>query len=165
MVFTDTSIDEHDNGVTVSNLSILFLKEFFKKGKRQFVPGFDERTFDEDLNTNLFVKQAKDFYTSKGTNESFEILFRALYGEDVTVIKPSDHLIIPSSARYKVTRDLVVEALKGNPEDLINKTLYQDKTGDIDEAYGSVTNVEKIVRDGKEYYVISLDFSLNQRVL
>ena len=163
LVFTDTSIDEHDNGVTVSNLSILFLKEFFKKVKRQFVPGFDERTFDEDLNTNLFVKQAKDFYTSKGTNESFEILFRALYGEDVTVIKPSDHLIIPSSARYKVTRDLVVEALKGNPEDLINKTLYQDKTGDIDEAYGSVTNVEKIVRDGKEYYVISLDFSLNQK--
>jgi len=163
LVFTDTSIDEHDNGATVSNLSVLFLKEFFKKVKRQFVPGFDERTFDEDLNTNLFIKQSKDFYTSKGTDESFEILFRALYGEDVTIIKPSDHLIIPSSAQYRVTRDLVVEALKGNPEDLVNKTLYQDKTGDIDEASGSVTNVERIVRNGKEYYVISLDYNFNQK--
>ena len=30
---------------------------------------------------DYLLKQSKDFYSSKGTDQSFEILFRALYGE------------------------------------------------------------------------------------
>ena len=48
----------------VYNLSGLFLGEFLKKLKRQFIPGFSDRTLDSDLNENLFIKQAKDFYSS-----------------------------------------------------------------------------------------------------
>ena len=164
LVFSESEIEEHVSGSTVQNLSILFLKEFFKKVKRQFVPGFDDRELYSDLNQNLFIKQAKDFYTSKGTDESFEILFRALYGKDVETIRPQDYLFTPSDAKYRVVKDLVVEALEGNPEELVNLTLFQDEYGDIEGAYGSINNVEKIFRGDKEYYVISLDFGYNQDI-
>jgi hypothetical protein len=161
LVFSSSEIDEHQSGSTVSNLSILFLKEFFKKIKKQFVPGFENRELYSELNENLFIKQSKDFYSSKGTDQSFEILFRALYGEDVQVIKPRDYLFIPSDAQYRLTRDLVVEVIEGNPNDIVNRTLYQDNYGTIPKSSGAINNVEKIFRGEKEYYVISLDYNPN----
>ena len=165
LVFTETNIEEHSNGDTVSNLSILFLKEFFKKVKKQFVPGFDERTLASDLNQNLFIKQAKDFYSSKGTDESFEILFRALFGQDVETIKPQDYLFIPSDSQYRVTQDLVVRAIEGDPENLLNQTLYQDKTDFFNSASGAVSKVEKITRGDNIYYVLSLDYDFDRDII
>ena len=164
LVFTESQAEQHNLGDSVSNLSILFLKEFFKKVKKQFVPGFEDRDFYSNLNENLFVKQSKDFYSSKGTDQSFEILFRALYGEDVEVIKPRDYLFIPSDAQYRVVRNLVVEALEGDPQDLENRTLYQDEDAYLPKAYGSINKVEKIFRSNLEYYVISLDYDYNKDI-
>jgi len=164
LVFSTSEIVEHDTDSLVLNLSVLFLKEFYKKVKRQLVPGFEDREFDSDLNANLFIKQSKDFYSSKGTDQSFEILFRALYGEDVEVIKPRDYLFIPSDAQYRITKDLVVEALEGNPEDLENRTLYQDQYENFNQAFGSINKIEKIFRGDNEYYVISLDYDYNKDI-
>lgn len=157
LIFSSSNSEQHSNGSLVKNLSILFLQEFFRKVKIQLSPGFEDRGFYSDLNQSLFVKQSKDFYSSKGTDESFGILFRALYGAEVEVIKPQVFLIEPSDAEYRITKDLVVEKLEGNIEDLINRTVYQDQNDFIDRARGTVTKVEKIVRGEKEYYVLSLD--------
>ena len=144
---------------SVHNLSGLFFIEFLNKLKRQFIPGFAERTLDSDLNQNLFIKQSKDFYASKGTDRSFEILFGALYGENVEVIKPRDFLFRPSDAGWRRTKDLVVERIDGDPTQLLNNTLYQDpiEKYDIEEAYASVTDVEKISIGTTEYYKLSFD--------
>ncbi len=156
--FSDTNVESHANGSTVENLSILFLKEFFNKVKTQVTPGFEDRSLNSEINQGLFIKQANDFYSSKGTAHSFEILFRALYGKDVEVILPRDFLIQPSDAQYRITKDLVVEAIEGDPTDLVNLTLYQDSIYNIPESRGTISNVEKIIRGDKEYYVVSLDF-------
>jgi len=131
LVFSDTSVATHTSGASVKNLSVLFLKEFLKKTKLQVIPGFEDRELYSGLNENLFIKQAKDFYQSKGTDQSFEILFRALYGVDVEVLKPRDNLFQPSDAQYSVTQDLVVEAVTGDPLNLENKTLFQNEGMDI----------------------------------
>ena len=164
LVFSTSNIENHTSGDTVSNLSILFLKEFFKKIKNQFSPGFGNRDLYSGINQNLFIKQSKDFYSSKGTDGSFEILFRALYGEDVQVIKPRDYLFIPSNSQYKVTKDLVVEALEGNPSDLINKSLFQDETSVFKKSFASINGIEKIIRDNKEYFILSLDYGSNKDI-
>ena len=109
----------------------------------------------------MFIKQSKDFYSSKGTDQSFEILFRALYGEDVNVIKPRDFLFIPSDAQYKVSKQIVVESIDGDPEKLINRNLFQDNVDGFPKATGAINNVEKIVRGDKTYYRISLDYNEN----
>ena len=165
LVFNQSEISTHSLGDSVGNLSILFLKQFFSKVKAQITPGFEERQLDSDVDQRIFIKQSKDFYTSKGTDQSFEILFRALYGVDVEVIKPRDYLFAPSDAQYRVSKDLVVEALEGNPEDLVNRTLFQDYTeGIIKGARGSVSEVQKIHRSGKDYYVVSLDYDYNKDI-
>jgi len=164
LVFSESEISQHSSGTTVNNLSVLFLKEFFKKVKTQVTPGFEDRELYSGIDKRIFIKQSSDFYSTKGADQSFEILFRALYGEDVEVIKPRDYLINPSDAQYRVTRDLVVESLSGNPEDLLNRTLFQDQTENFPAASGSVTNVQKISRDQKEYYVLSLDFDYDKDI-
>jgi len=157
LTFTETEAQEHLTGATVTNLSILFLKEFLIKVKKQVTPGFEERDLYSELNEGLFIKQSIDFYSSKGTDNSFKILFGALYGQNVEVIKPRDYLIQPSDAQYRITSDLVVEKIEGNPEDLVNKTLYE-KYDDKIIAQGTITKVEEIVRGSKNYYTISLDY-------
>ena len=161
LVFSQSGIATHSSGAVVNNLSIRFLQEFFKKVKRQITPGFEERTLSDDINKGLFIKQSKDFYSSKGTDQSFEILFRALYGKDVDVIKPRDYLFIPSSSDWKVSKQIVVEAIDGDPNDLINKNLFQDNVYGFPKANGAISNVEEFIRGEKTYYRLSLDYDKN----
>ena len=116
LVFNSTTSEEHTKGSEITNLSTLFLKQFLLKTKYQLLPGLEDRSLHSDLNQNIFIKQAKDFYLSKGTDRSFEILFKALYNEDVSVLKPREQLFTPSNAQYRITKDLIVEPLTHLPE-------------------------------------------------
>jgi hypothetical protein len=153
LTFEQTEVNSHSTGAVVENLNILFLKQFLIKLKKQFTPGFSERSFFEGLDAKNFIYNAKSFYGSKGSNQSYEILFRALYGEDVEVILPSKFLFTPSNANYKVTKDFVVERLQGNPLDLKNLTIFQNRTN----ARGSVSNVQQIPYENFQYFQISID--------
>jgi hypothetical protein len=164
LVFSESNVSEHSSGSTVQNLSILFLSEFFKKVKKQITPGFEDREFYPGLNDRLFAKQTKDFYSSKGTNTSFEILFRALYGKDVEVIKPRDFLFQPSDAQYSITKNLIVEEIEGNPLELENATLYQDPTDFFSKSKGTVVHTEKLRKGDRDYYLLNLDYSASKDI-
>jgi hypothetical protein len=171
LVFSSSEIVGHsktssdgNTATKVENLSILFLQEFLRKIKKQITPGFEDRDFYPGVNDNIIIKQAKDFYSSKGTDSSFKILFESLYGEDVKVIKPKEFLFKPSDAQYRISKDLVVEPIEGDPSNLLNKTIYQDQTDIFNKATGTVFHVEKILRGTKEYYVISVDYDYNKDI-
>ena len=80
LVFDDTTAATHTSGTTVTNLSVLFLQEFFKKLKKTFLPGLENEEFSPNLDVGNFVKFARSFYQSKGIEESIKILFKVLYG-------------------------------------------------------------------------------------
>ena len=160
--FEESSVDEHLSGALVSNLNALLLDEFLTKLKIQFAPGFENVNFAEGLNQSLFIKQLKDFYSSKGTDDSFIILFKALYGTAPKIVRPRDFLFTPSYADYRKTINLVVEEIDGDPLQILNRVLYQEQDGDIDTAYGTVVGVEEIEKNGNDYYVISLDYGYNR---
>ena len=173
--FEQSVAEDHVDGAVVKNLNILFLNEFFNKVKKQFAPGFENRNFFEDtsskinLNENVFIKQLKDFYSSKGTDDSFKILFKALFNDDVEIIRPRDFLIRPSDAQYRVNKELIIEAIEGNPLDLVDTTIFQNPltiNGEdfISYAYGTVNKVETISRKDKTYYAVSLDFDYNKDI-
>lgn len=61
LIFESTSAAEHLTGAKVTNLSLIFLKQFIFKLKKQLAPGFEGREFYQGLNQNLFIKQIKDF--------------------------------------------------------------------------------------------------------
>ena len=160
LVFTTTEADTHTKNTEIKNLSILFLQKFLLKLKSQVVPGFEDRSLYSGLNQKNFIYHSDSFYKSKGTDRSFEILFRALYGEDVEVVRPSEFLLKPSNANFKVTNDIIVEQYLGDPMDLKNKTLFQDSSG----ARGSVSNVRPVVYNGKDYYQVSLDLGYQRDI-
>ena len=161
LVFESTTAALHSNGAEIHNLSNLFLKEFLKKTKRQFLPLLDERKFDDQLDQSTFIKQSKDFFSSRGTDRSFEILFKSLYNKEVEVVKPRELLFTPSNSDYRVTNDLIVEAIEGDPTNLELATLIQQPYGfgsGIEKAYAPITAVETIVaNDGSTFYQLSID--------
>ena len=147
----ETNIVSHAKGSIVKNLNILFLQEFFKKLKSQVSPGFDDRSLKTDPKN--FIINSDSFYKSKGTDLSYEILFKALFGETVEIIRPSQFLFKPSGASYSVTEDIVVNPIFGDPFELKNLTLFQESTG----ARGTVNEVSEILSDDGNYYQLSID--------
>jgi hypothetical protein len=166
LVFSDSNSEDHTSGTLVENLSILFIKEFLKKFKKQIAPGFEGRDFYSSLNQSTFIKQLKDFYGSRGTDSSFKILFKGLYNEEVDVIKPKEKLIRPSDARYQLTKDVVVESISGDPYELVSTTLFQNEYNDIQKAYAPVGKVEKIATglSTANYYKLSFDANYNRDI-
>jgi len=129
LVFNSSSAAEHEESSTVQNLSSLFLKEFYKKFKTTFLPGLEETDFQSSLDVGTFIGEARSLYQTKGTDESFRILFNVLYGIDPKIINLEDRLIKPSFATYVRRRVCVAELLEGNPVKLKGQTLLKGLTG------------------------------------
>ena len=166
LTFSSSEATSHVQGSKIVNLSNILLKEFLIKLKQQIAPGFERRAIYSDVNQKLFLSRTKDFYESKGTDESFRILFAALYGEKAEVVKPKEFLFRPSDAQYRKTKGIVVEAVVGDPSKLKNQTLYQNAFPeyDINEAYATIIDAEKIQRGNKTYYELSVDFDYSKDI-
>ena len=153
LVFTESSSASHANESIIYNLSSLFLQEFYKKLKFSLTPGLENLNFNENLNVANFVKEARGFYESKGTDESFRILFNVLYNESPTIINLEDFLLKPSDASYIRRSVAVVRPLSGDINGLEGQTIY--KTTDS-ATTASVSEIESFVREGVVYYKLNL---------
>ena len=163
LVFEETTAVTHTEGSVVTNLSVLFLQEFFKKLKKTFLPGFENNEFASNLDVGNFVKLSRSFYQSKGIEESVKILFKVLYGVESKIIDLEQNLIKPSSAQFIRREVLVGDVIgTGEPQNLVGQTVF--KTDDLN-TNGSVSEVEVFSRDGKTYYKISLFVGFNERDL
>ena len=153
LVFSTTTSSSHTSESSVQNLSSLFLKEFYKKIKFTYTPGFEDRVFDSKIDVGNFIKESRSFYESKGTDDSFRILFNVLYGETPKVINLEDYLIKPSDAEFIRREICVAEVISGDPTKIIGQTLT--KTTDS-ETNASISSVEAFTRSGKQYFKIGL---------
>ena len=162
LVFSTSIASSHTSQSTIQNLSSLFLKEFYKKLKFSLTPGLEDVDFVTNLHVGNFVKQAKYFYQTKGTEESFRILFNVLYGTTPKLINLENLLIKPSSAEF-IRREIVIaERISGNPYNLIGQTI----TKATDENTNApVSEVEILTRNNKSYYKISLFVGYEDRSL
>jgi hypothetical protein len=154
LTFSDTNASSHAANTAVVNLSFLFVTEFYKKFRYNFLPGLEGRSFGYGLNVENILSRARDFYSSKGTDASLQILFQVLYGEQVEIIKPFDETFMPSEADWDITDDIVVESLSGDPLNLVGVKIYQDSFTNPT-ASGAVSNVTTKFLGNKKYYQIS----------
>jgi len=150
LTFTVSDVDSHSAESRVTNLSNVFLQQFLKKLKTQILPGFQERFLNGNLDQSNFIRQAKDFYKSKGTEEAFKILFGALYDEKVEMVQPQEFLFRPSDAEFVVNDVLVCEAISGDPTKTVSETLTQGN------ASGSIYDVESVSLNKRLYYKFRL---------
>ena len=160
--FSQTAKASHSKDASVTNLSVLFLQEFYKKLKYTFTPGLENIDFVSDLDVGNFIKHARNFYQSKGIAESVKILFRVLYGADASVLDLESRLVKPSSADYIRREVVVAENISGDPFGLEGQTIF--KSTDV-KTNASVSNVEIFTRDNKSYYRLELFVGYNDRDL
>jgi len=65
LIFSTSIAEDHNTNDRVINLSSLFLDEFLKKLKRQYLPGIENRDLTLNLNDSEFIRHSKDFYTTR----------------------------------------------------------------------------------------------------
>jgi len=153
LIFSTSTATSHSNSSQVKNLSALFLQEFYKKTKYSLTPELENLDFTPNLNVGNFIKASRILYESKGTDESFRILFNVLYGETVKVIDLEQFLLKPSSATYLRREVAVAEAISGDPLKLSGQTIVKNTDSN---STASVSEVEIIRRGGKTYYKLFL---------
>ena len=163
LIFDNTTAETHTSNTTVTNLSVLFLQEFFKKLKKTFLPGLENEEFASNLDVGNFVKFARSFYQSKGVEESIRILFKVLYGVDSRVLDLEGNLIKPSDAEF-IRREVVVADVigTGEPQNLTGQTIFKSTDTSTN---ASVSEVEIIKREGRNYYKIALFVGFSDRDL
>lgn len=71
--------------------------ELLKYIRAEILVNFPELQVDEQL----LLKHIKEFYISKGTENSILFLIKILFGINASVFLPSDNLFIPSAAKFK----------------------------------------------------------------
>jgi len=76
-----------------------------------------------DYKTERFLlKHIKDQYLAKGSEASYKLLFRLLYGKDVFIDYPGRQMLRVSDGRWTQDVSLFVKVSQGNPEELLGKT-------------------------------------------
>ena len=116
-----------------TNLSSLVLFLILRNYEHQYLAGFPFENISSSIDKDTLIRNIKDFYNYKGTDISIEFLFRALFDEEITVKYPKDYVIKSSYSDFTVDDIIKVEAIQGNPYDLVGNELFQTN------ATGSVT--------------------------
>ena len=150
--FNVSNTEIHAESSTVTNLGLVFLAEFYKKYKNQFLPGFENRQF-QSINIDNILSRARDFYNSKGTDSSLKILFSVLYGKFIEVVKPFDNTILASSSDWSLSDIIVVEPLEGDVSKLEATTVLQDSTTNPT-AKGTIARIQDIFLNRKRFHKI-----------
>ena len=165
LTYTSTTPAEHDSGANIQNLSALFLQEFYTKLKAQYTPGLEGVTLSPTLDVNNFIKEARSLYESKGTDESFKILFKALFGLEPKINDLEQYLIKPSYANYLRRQSFAVRVISGDPLNLIGQTLYQDNEVGNDLVNAASGPISDVVQIRDDYYRISVFIGFDDRDL
>jgi hypothetical protein len=101
------------------------------KFKKLFIPDFPEqlavdRQTGKPLNLKTLIKRAKQFYQSKGTEKSYDFLFRVLFDTDVEIFYPRTKMMIVSGGLWverKTLKVLVNDTDRARA--LVGKIIYQ----------------------------------------
>jgi len=82
--------------------------DYLQYFKEQFGRDVPEAVF-ANVNKPFLLKRLRDFYRSKGSEKSFEFLFRILYKEEIEFYYPSVDMLRVSDGRY--TKDKIIRCI------------------------------------------------------
>ncbi|CAB4124108.1 hypothetical protein UFOVP49_11 [uncultured Caudovirales phage] len=76
-------------------------EEFLKYFKKQLLPNFPEEILSDKAK---LIKNIRSFYQKKGSPESLNFLFRALYGQDIDILYPKENILKASDGKWRIPR-------------------------------------------------------------
>ena len=105
-------------------------------------------------NERTFMKNVLDLYRSKGSEESYKLLFRALFNEEIEVSYPADNILRVSDGRWERSQFIRVSVASGN-------ALAQGGTTVLGNSSGAQARVESI-RSVREFGVDVFVYDLSR---
>ena len=107
-------------------------------------------------NDKHFLKHIKDFYSTKGSEESFRILFRHLFNEEIELKYPKDYIFRTSNAKWTQDVTFVVTVSEGDIYDLVGKVVSIHTN-----SFTLETSVNRVrpIADGFEVFVDNKNYS------
>ena len=104
------------------------------------------------VNDRYFLKHINEFYSAKGSEESFRMLFRHLYDTEIEIKYPKEQILIASNGNWTQDISVLVELTSGNIFDIIDQqiTVYTNQ-----QTIKVVANRIRLLDDG--HYEVFLD--------
>jgi hypothetical protein len=169
---------EHLSGATVYNISNLFLYAFVKNYETQYLASFPEESLKPEVDKRTLIKNIKQFYRAKGTEQSINFIFNSIVAQDAedipSIYYPKDSTLKASTSDWINKFALRVKVLSGDPNKVIGQRLSQEvDTYDtsVGNALATIDNVNFLGNfDGESIYEIALapetivgEFSIAQK--
>ena len=114
---------------------------FLKYFKTQFAQDVPEAVF-VNANRPQVIKKLRDFYRSKGSEKSFQFLFRLLFKEEIEFYYPSVDMLRVSDGRY--TSDQIIRVIDTTGTGGVNNLIGKMIVGSIS---GATATVELILSE------------------
>ncbi len=118
------------------------LDEYIQYFRSELMPEIPD---DALADKRLLAKRIKDLYTTKGTIDSYKLLFKILYDEDVEINFPADQMLKVSDGDFRIDRYLVTHH-DPRAYTLIGKTIK----GTDSQAEGLVEDVKRLVAKNRD---------------
>ncbi len=99
----------------------------------------------------FLVKKINDLYESKGSELSYQVLFRSLFNDDVTVKYPFENVLRASGGRFEIRRSIRVLTVQGNRDQIPERNLTYFKNNvrfDV-----GIFNIKKLTSDLTEVFL------------
>jgi hypothetical protein len=126
--------------------------EFLKYFKKQFGEDIPEAVF-ANANKPFVLKHLRDFYRTKGSEKSFQFLFRLLYKEEIDFYYPGKDMLRVSDGKYNTSK--IIRTIDTSGDDSIFKLTSKKITG---LSSGATAVVETIINQNMNEYVVSTIF-------
>lgn len=120
----------------------------------------------EYIDPRTFLKKSKQMFTAKGTENSYQLLFRILYDKLAEVSYPWDNVLKASDGKWQQELSLFVDIESGNPDELTGNVItLSNEFQNINVFVTRVSLIENSVYEifiSKDYYgTLDLTYKLN----
>ena len=124
---------------------------FVEYFRREFMLNIPKETLADK---RLMVKHVRDFYRTRGSQESYRFLFRALFGQEIDFYYPGDDILRASDGRWvKEVRIRSAAPFSTNPRNFEGKRIR----GNTSKATAFVQDVVGTIASGIEVYDMTVE--------
>ena len=155
---------DHLSGATVYNISNLFLYAFVKNYETQYLASFPEESLKPEVDKRTLIKNIKQFYRAKGTDQSIKFIFNSIVAQDAedipSIYYPKENTLKASTSDWINKFALRVKVLSGDANKAIGQILRQEEDTfnvNVGNAFATIDNVNFLGNfDGESIYEVAL---------
>jgi hypothetical protein len=116
-------------------------------------------------NERFLLQNIKDHYLAKGSEKSYKLLFRLLFGKDVELFYPGQQMLRASDGRWNQERSIFAKVTFGDANDIIGKVVEIEDGNkilkvEVNKKLDLQGEVDRIVALGGDVYEFFLDKSI-----